>query len=340
MEETIRLHEGFSDKLESQVVGSLRNKARDGDNTLRQQEGNISHVVKNYEDAVTRLSKVGVSTLQSYSYTDAIAINQAQSKSSRKNDSSLQSSHYEITEAHGEWTRSGPAYLSAYQHVERSRLEAIKENLAKYETMCNDLGREKMEMAERGLVSILSWEIEEDVNAFLASEGNRRATGSDGAGLSNSQGRPSEMGQVEPAYTSPPQSAVSERQQIAPALAPSTFLAPAERESTPSIHSVQSRNSHSGKSSGGLFSSFKSKLKPGLNRNRSSSHGNSSYGNLDSSRQTPNRPEMAENSYRPSREDDTENLSNRAMSSDSTDYPASTTRDNGKSSLLAILSVL
>ena len=257
----------------------------------------------------------------------------------------MQSSQYEITEAHGAWTSSAPAYLSAHQSVERLRLEAIKENLAKYETMCNDIGREKMEMAERGLVSILSWEIDEEVNGFLAAEGNRRATGSEGASLSASTTRASEMGQVQPSYSAPPpsqqqQAPISADRQVAPAFAPSTFLGAPEREATPSIHSVQSRNSHSGKSGGGLFSSFKKKVKPGLNRNRSSSHGNNTYGNLDSSRNIPTR-QMSQHpqdtsdgssSYRGPREDETEALSTRAMSTDSTDYPASTTSNSNKRS--------
>lgn len=54
----VSLHDGFSTKLEEQVVRNLREKSREGDGVLRQNENNIHHLVKDYDDAESRMSKV------------------------------------------------------------------------------------------------------------------------------------------------------------------------------------------------------------------------------------------------------------------------------------------
>lgn len=209
-----------------------------------------------------------------------------------------------------------PAYFSASQAVDRARLEAIKENIAKYETLCNDLGRDKMELAERGLVSVFGWEVDEDMNLFLASEGNRRAPVAGEASLSSSRNSQLPPPPVdEPAYAAPP--IEQNNRQVAPALAPDSFLGTPERERAPSIHSQQSRTGKSG----GLFSSLTKKLKPGMSRNRSSSQSNS-YGNLNNPSSASPARQTAQD-YRPPADDESENLDTRAMSSDSNDYPSS-----------------
>ena len=59
LEAMVSLHDGFSTKLEEQVVRNLREKSREGDGVLRQNENNIHHLVKDYDDAEGRMSKVG-----------------------------------------------------------------------------------------------------------------------------------------------------------------------------------------------------------------------------------------------------------------------------------------
>lgn len=49
---------------------------------------------------------------------------------------------------------TAPAYLNAAQKVEAGRLEEIQQNLAKYETLCSDLAREKMELSEQSLLKV------------------------------------------------------------------------------------------------------------------------------------------------------------------------------------------
>lgn len=61
LEAMVSLHDGFSSKLEEQVVRSLREKSREGDGVLRQHENGINHLVKEYDDAESRMSKVSTS---------------------------------------------------------------------------------------------------------------------------------------------------------------------------------------------------------------------------------------------------------------------------------------
>lgn len=49
--------------------------------------------------------------------------------------------------------------------------------LTVYETLQNDLGRERMETAERGLESILTWEVEQDLTEFVSREGFKGGSG-------------------------------------------------------------------------------------------------------------------------------------------------------------------
>jgi hypothetical protein len=51
--------------------------------------------------------------------------------------------------------------------------------LTVFETLQNDLGRERMEVAERGLAAILSWEVEQEMTEFISREGFKSSGGAE-----------------------------------------------------------------------------------------------------------------------------------------------------------------
>ena len=235
--EVIRQHEVFAKRLEEQIVIPLRERARSGDTSLKQHEATISSIAKEHDDAQSRLSK-------------------AQTKSSKKNK--LETSQDELNMSYAQWLSSAPAYLHTVQKAERSRLEQIKENLAKYETLQSDLGRERMEMAERGLMSFIAWEFDDDIQTFLLRSGSARATTT----LSTERGQ----GTAGRTPTEDRRASVSSYQRQAPSIM--------------SDHSSSQQPAQKG----GFLSTLSSKIKgPGLSRTRSSSHSIPGYGNLDDS---------------------------------------------------------
>jgi len=191
-----------------------------------------------------------------------------------------------------------------------------------------------MELAEKGLIAVLAWEVDEDMNSFIALHQTRLGgsvmseVAQDRSASSRTNATPA------PAVSAP----VSQY--------PSGTLHPGsmEREPTPSIHSIQSRHSFSSSrqhnntgggpsssSGGGGGGGFLSKLKPKLNRARSSSQSNS-YGNLDASSSQPTTASRYNTQQTSSdrdtltqRDDETESLSARALSQDGSDYTPSTT---------------
>ena len=253
----IRIHDVFSQRINDSVVAGFRESARNGDARLKQSETGVVSCVKDFEDASSRLGR-------------------AQSKSgslnrSGKGNDKLMAAQNDLNTAHASWVASAPSYLKTAQQVDKARLEGIKENLAKYQTMQNDLGRERMELAERGLNAVFAWEIEEDMQAFVNVEGGRKAMQVDG--MENDVSAPSRSRAGEFGQTSASDGRPS-IQVSTPAQSTEIPRQSRDVEPAPSIHSVQSS------SRGGGSSSFFSKMKPSLNRKRSSSHPNA-YGNLE-----------------------------------------------------------
>lgn len=91
----------------------------------------------------------------------------------KKNSEKLPQLQSQLSSLENQWSSNlAPQYLSTYQNVDYARLNSIKEILTIFETASNDLGRERMESAERGLEAILTqWEVEQEISEWLSREG-------------------------------------------------------------------------------------------------------------------------------------------------------------------------
>jgi hypothetical protein len=111
--------------------------------------------------------------------------------SSKKSDavtSRVNASQADLARIANSWSSAAPRIFATYQSVDRSRLELLKECLAKYETMHNDIGRERMELAEKGLVDLLSYEVDNDMRQFVGKQGGGRVA--DLPAVSDERSRP------------------------------------------------------------------------------------------------------------------------------------------------------
>ena len=148
------LHERFATRCRDQLEVPLRNRANKEDwQTITRQDKQSDSLLKDIEDAQGKVQK-------------------AQAKD-KKGADKLPGLMQAQSGAENAWRNHLPAYLPQYQQLDHARLNTIKELLTAFETLQNDLGRERMEAAERGLEACLLWEVEQELTEFISKEGFR-----------------------------------------------------------------------------------------------------------------------------------------------------------------------
>jgi hypothetical protein len=130
---TIKSHSAFASKLENTIAAPLRERSRSGEQRVKQYSGDAQAIASDHDSISSKLAKASSKTGFG---------------TSSKKQAQLASTQDDLSATLASWLSTAPNYLKAVQSADKARLEAIKENLAKYETLVSDLGREKMEAGE------------------------------------------------------------------------------------------------------------------------------------------------------------------------------------------------
>jgi hypothetical protein len=130
---TIKSHSAFASKLENTIAAPLRERSRAGEQRVKQYSGDAQAIASDHDSISSKLAKASSKTGFG---------------TSSKKQAQLASTQDDLSSTLASWLSTAPNYLKAVQSADKARLEAIKENLAKYETLVSDLGREKMEAGE------------------------------------------------------------------------------------------------------------------------------------------------------------------------------------------------
>lgn len=146
------LHERFAHRCRDQLEVPLRNRASKEDwQAVYRQDRQGDSLLKEIDDAQSKVQK-------------------AQTKGKKGSDK-LPGLMQSQTNAENAWRSQLPGYLQQYQQLDYARLTSVKELLTAFETLQNDLGRERMEAAERGLEACLLWEVGQELTEFISKEG-------------------------------------------------------------------------------------------------------------------------------------------------------------------------
>ncbi|KAK4048401.1 hypothetical protein OIV83_004747 [Microbotryomycetes sp. JL201] len=245
-----------------------------------------------------------VSTVKEYdSQLDKVHKNQGKATTSGKATSKLLTAQSQLATLGSSLTSALPAFLSQSQSLEEAHVTLLKEKLVVAGTASSDLGRERMEMGERLLNSVLGVDEQVEMQTWALRESMRAGSQTGPAG--DSQTGPgtalSEFG-----TTSVREDSIMEE----PMAQPSRPVPPASRVTQPTGQSrtnpapppaplpLPTPSTTPSKSGGrGLKSLFK--------RDKSSSAPSSKYGNLDVPSPRNNRPsiESRESSIAPQPEE-------------------------------------
>lgn len=178
LERQIRLHDNFGSRLESTVAASLKDTAKSGEASYRNHESAALSIANRLEDVNSKLQKVRpqmqppggligfrfrrappflIHPLMSLTLLRprSLFLWQAQGgKTTFRKGGDTTKLQSDVDDMQDSWMQTAPSYLNAAQRAEVGRLEEIQQNLAKYETLCSDLAREKMELSESSLMKV------------------------------------------------------------------------------------------------------------------------------------------------------------------------------------------
>jgi ABC-type transporter Mla subunit MlaD len=124
----VQSHSTFASKLENTVAAPLRDSSRAGAERVKSYAGDANAIANEHDSISQKVAKAA-----------------SKFGASSKKQAQLASNQDDLSTALAGWLNAAPNYLKAVQHADKARLDAIKENMAKYETLVSDLGRERME---------------------------------------------------------------------------------------------------------------------------------------------------------------------------------------------------
>ncbi|KAM0786147.1 hypothetical protein ACM66B_006955 [Microbotryomycetes sp. NB124-2] len=274
LKETTRSHDNWRKKTLEDVESALRSSLNQPQwQRWSQAEAQLASTVKEYDTQLDKIHK-----------------NQGKATTSGKATSKLLTAQSQLSTLGSSLTSALPAFLSQSQSLEESHVTLLKEKLVLAGTASSDLGRERMEMGEQLLGSVLAIDEQVEMQTWALRE-SMRAGSQNGATAPHLQAgtgatlsefgtssiredsimeEPVQSTRSDAPVSRAPQPSATSRSNAAPPVAPLPLPTPS---TTPS------------KSSGrGLKSLFK--------RDKSSSAPSSKYGNLDAPSPRNNRPSI------------------------------------------------
>ncbi|GAA6007543.1 hypothetical protein JCM11491_004201 [Sporobolomyces phaffii] len=170
--ELARIHKGWKDKIVQQVETPLEHSVNKGEwSRWTQEETRLRGDVKEYESLVDKVSK-------------------QQTKAS-KSSSKLLSTQSSLSSLGSSLTGSLPSFLTQSQALELAHVQLVKQALTQFGTFGADLARERMELGERLVETVLGVDEGLDAQEWALREGAKASAG----GTPAARGEMGEFGQ-------------------------------------------------------------------------------------------------------------------------------------------------
>ncbi|PLW25135.1 hypothetical protein PCANC_25475 [Puccinia coronata f. sp. avenae] len=169
---SISSHENYHAQLQTQVEAALRKPllqqqqqqagAQQDEAEFRSTEEQTLKLVKSYEESEQKLNR-STQKLNSSSNN----LRKIQSLQTRQYEDQLHFNHAKQT-----WGEHASHAFRVYQSVDKQRLMDLFETLTKFETIQADHSRQLMEIAERATISLLTFDIQENMQRFALINGS------------------------------------------------------------------------------------------------------------------------------------------------------------------------
>ncbi|GBC06627.1 hypothetical protein RclHR1_06990007 [Rhizophagus clarus] len=159
LHEIIKIHTYFIGKISEEVEVPLREKATTDPewSQLKYHESNLGKLTRDYEEKLQKVNK-----------------HITKSKSGKKADgieTKLAEAQKALEETKTEWHKSWSTYLEKTQAVDLTRWVNLKETLARFETMQEDVYQKRIEMAEKTLGTVVDFDIQKEIEDFCSKKG-------------------------------------------------------------------------------------------------------------------------------------------------------------------------
>ncbi|CAG8640976.1 hypothetical protein RhiirA1_468133 [Rhizophagus irregularis] len=159
LHEIIKIQTHFIDKISEEVEVPLRGKATTDPewSTLKNHESNLGKLTRDYEEKLQKVNK-----------------HITKSKSSKKADgieTKLAEAQKALEETKAELQKSWSTYLEKTQAIDLTRLVNLKETLARFETIQEDVCQRRVEMAEKTLGTVVDFDIQKEIEDFCSKKG-------------------------------------------------------------------------------------------------------------------------------------------------------------------------
>ncbi|OZJ02806.1 hypothetical protein BZG36_04275 [Bifiguratus adelaidae] len=147
LNEIATAHGMFGQRVQQEVEQPLRNGANSDPEAeqLRRLEPTMQRLIKDYDDRMAKVTKHKKSTKKDA--TDKLA--EAQKS---------------LNDVRSAWQREGPRILETYQHVERNRLESLKQSVQNFENAQSEQLLKRIEMADATLSLAIAYDVQSEMD--------------------------------------------------------------------------------------------------------------------------------------------------------------------------------
>ncbi|RIA99068.1 Muniscin C-terminal mu homology domain-containing protein [Glomus cerebriforme] len=159
LHELIKIHSFFITKISEEVEVPLREKATSDPewSHLKNHESNLGKLAREYEEKLQKVNK-----------------HRTKSKSGKKADASeikFVEAQKALEETKAEWQKSWSTYLEKTQAVDLTRWVNLKETIARFETIQEDVSQKCVEIAEKTLGTVVDFDIQGEIEDFCSKKG-------------------------------------------------------------------------------------------------------------------------------------------------------------------------
>lgn len=154
--EVARIHGDLEKKIEVECELPIRQASQKGDwERIKEHDDNLAGTLKE------------ISTLESQLAKDQKKVEAASAKKAPQAQQKVQETERSLRQTMELWETEAPFSFEAYQRIDASRLELMKEVVAKFETAQSDAATRLMQMTEQSMQVALNFEPQTDMQEFV-----------------------------------------------------------------------------------------------------------------------------------------------------------------------------
>ncbi|PWN34900.1 uncharacterized protein FA14DRAFT_160311 [Meira miltonrushii] len=161
--EVARIHGDLEKKYEVECEMPIRQASQKGDwGRIKEHDDNLAGTLKE------------ISTLESQLAKDQKKVEAASAKKAQQAQQKVQETERSLRQTMELWETEAPFSFEAYQRIDASRLELMKEVVAKFETAQSDAATRLMQMTEQSMQVALNFEPQTDMQEFVLKNGTAK----------------------------------------------------------------------------------------------------------------------------------------------------------------------